>query len=729
MTTVSEIELRDPRTLLAEGYRILIDTSVFLETSPDRVGGLTELVMDCLEVIHQENNPLVVLQSVQNELQVKTKQRRTPSEVERADKAMMALEFISEAEADRLVATHFGDARDGYADTEFEAVAEVAAHQDATICLLTGDITSKLAVRLTGVRTNTAQLAGSLTKDGLIEIESAAFLYTKGLGKKFRLAQPGGGRHAEKELEKLSDLLTEFASIQQIPVDQKPGGEQQPRKKTYRAQPQRNKAMTPVSFSATSPLRQGDQQLPVTTIPTSGDHVGCANPSRQWTIVLGALVGKGKEGLVYEVVEDPSKVVKIFPQNYRTVHRMEKVELLVEKELWSPGICFPEATVVNSKGAFVGYLMRKAVANLLSQTITNRALFKATYPGWRKDDLVEVCLSFLNRVKVMHSFNILIGDMNEGNLMVSGNRDVWIIDTDSCQFEGYVCPVGWPEFTAPELTSYDGLRTMQHELFAVAMVLFMILLTGRFAYDRSDALGFEDAEEVTRKLIMEGRFPYRLTGQPADGDEPFGDAKYMWSHIDKPVKQMFWHTLHRNGDRYRDRPTVDEWITVFKRYKVSLASDSGWDPMSRDVYPIRHKAFGRHNTILDCPGCGWAAGIAGWGEEGEPERVPALCNRCSVKCAACGDPDQFGVYRDGMCRSCREPDDSRGAVLQRSTKRPSTPPATTAQPSGTLRKPSKKAVTSPPRTSPKKAATPQVGSPTAETGSLWKRVAQWFSGQ
>ena len=58
--------------------------------------------------------------------------------------------------------------------------------------------------------------------------------------------------------------------------------------------------------------------------------------------------------------------------------------------------------------------------------------------------------------------------------MVNAKKDVWIIDADSWQLDGYPCPVGFPQFTAASAASKpysEGLRTMEEELFAVATML------------------------------------------------------------------------------------------------------------------------------------------------------------------------------------------------------------------------------------------------------------------
>lgn len=730
MTMPQSARYVDPRMLIAQGRRILIDTNAFLEHDQRWVGGLTSLVTNCADTILDRGAPLVILTAVRRELERKAKERSPEDNPDRALRAARALEFIRDLESDGLATTQFGAPTDHFADSEFDGITELAVSRGASICLVTNDNARKIATRVIGARAGIEQFAGRLRSDGMLEVDSPVTMYDRGIKKMFFLEKAGfPEKHDRENYDELARLLPEFADRFQVPTSVTRAPMSPVRSNTPdRSRPKARTRPEPRPFAPDARQKALDAELAPTTIPATGDTVRIQAPSGSKTLRLGERIGKGKEGLVYSITGDRRHVIKIFPQKFRTKHRKEKVELLVERELHSPGICFPESLVLNSEGEFVGYLMRTAIGGkVLSETITNRALFKKTYPNWRKDDLIDVCLSFLKRVQAMHELNILIGDMNEGNLMVSPNKGVWIIDTDSCQFEGYVCPVGWPEFTAPELTSYEELRTEQHELYAVAMVLFMILMTGRFAYDRADAPILDNDDDRTRYLIKEGKFPYKFKGY-GDRDQPFGDAKYMWSHVDPKVKELFWETLHRNGSRFQNRPSVQEWIDVFKAYRRNLNSSYMWqDPMSHDVYPIRYKARNRDVTIINCPKCGWVNGIAGWLDDVGGERIPEQCNRCAPKCEGCGDPDQFGTFRNGLCKICR--DDEKPSV--QTVRSVPSPKPSSARPSGGTASTVRPQSSAPrrPHSSPPAAAAAQTRSAAtpAQPPSWWDRVKKWWT--
>ncbi len=232
----------------------------------------------------------------------------------------------------------------------------------------------------------------------------------------------------------------------------------------------------------------------------------------------------------------------------------------------------------------------------------------------------------MEKVEYLHSLNIILGDINPKNLMIDEQKNVFIIDADSWQVEGYPCPVGTPMFTSPAMlgkTYAEDLRTMEDELFAVATMLFMIVMTGQFPYIRTGT----DGDMV--RLIKEGNFAFQYENRN-NKDQPEGDWKYMWSHIHKPIKDLFWHTFHREGKRYHKRPTATEWLEAFMAYKAYLGNPRmNFDPMSNDVYPIRNKAYKQDTPIQDCPNCGRQHAIAGiWNDVTEDYFVPRQCNKC-----------------------------------------------------------------------------------------------------
>lgn len=618
----------DPVEFLQRDRRLFIDTNIFMDTDQRRAGGLKRLFERGQSAILTNGNPIVVPTKVVNEL---TKQSlldpsiETEKRAEAIKKAGAALTFLESASSVGLIRKDLGDDTNPYADDLFIQLFERFAGT-YEMCLLTYDITIKLRIRLLAHRLGKRLIVGALTKDGDIEVEADGVLFERG-SRKFdrhsaRIAYGNGDFKDESEVATLRPLLDEFRVAFRLsaPAPNTGGRVQKPAAET--GTPAGPVAAT--SFASNSKIKPRDVLLEFQALPTEGDQVSWESASNRGRLRLGQRLGEGGEGSVYQ--GDRGTVVKIFDHDHVTQHRKEKIELLVGRDLQVRGICIPSALVRNRHGEFVGYVMPMASGREFQRTIFNKRRFEKEFPTWKKVDLVDICISFLEKVQYLHSMNVILGDINPKNLMIDDQKNVSIIDADSWQLEGYPCPVGTPMFTSPAMLgkSYaDDLRTMEDELFAVATMLFMIIMTGQFPYIRTGT----DGDMV--QLIKEGNFAFQYE-KYNNRDQPNGDWKYMWSHIHKPIKDLFWHTFHKEGKRYKKRPSATEWLEAFKAYRDYLGDERlNFDPMSNDVYPIRSKAFRPDTRIHDCSICGRENAIAEiWDDDINEYHVPRQCNKC-----------------------------------------------------------------------------------------------------
>ncbi|MDN4163390.1 protein kinase domain-containing protein [Nocardioides abyssi] len=652
-----DIQLLDPVEFLQPNRRLFIDTNIFMDPDTRRAGGLKRLFERGQDAILKNGNPIVVPTKVIGEL---TKQsRRDPArEAEERTKVAIkkagaSLRFLEDASKHGLVRKNLGDESNPYADDLFLRIFERFA-STYEMCLLTRDITIKLRIRLLAHELDRRLLTGVLTKDGDVEIESDQSLINRGV-RKYNLhasnvAEGNGNQRDKSEVAALGPLLQQFRKAFGVQEsDDKVGSTA-----AKLTAPQGLSVGSPKAkpFSSAAAIKPRDTPLTVSSLPVEGDQVRWESASKCGTFVLGSLLGRGGEGSVYE--GGGNTVVKIFDKDHITQHRKAKVELLVISGLQAKGLCIPSATVHNAAGEFVGYVMPTA-SGREARTIFNIRKLEKDFPTWKKSDLVDICISFLKKVEYLHSMNVILGDINPKNLMIDDRKNVFIIDADSWQLEGYPCPVGTPMYTSPAMlgkTYAEDLRTMEDELFAVATMLFQIVMTGQFPYMRTGT----DGDMV--QLIREGNFAFQISirgKEYNDRDQPDGDWKYIWSHIHKPVKNLFWDTFHKEGKRYNRRPTATEWLEAFKAYRAYLGNKRlNFDPMSNDVRPIRNKAFKPDTPIEDCSTCGRKHAIAGFMPEGETEYiVPRQCNKCR-------GPSATGA---GQARSRRPPSEpSRGPV-------------------------------------------------------------------
>ncbi|WP_447781978.1 hypothetical protein [Pseudomonas plecoglossicida] len=339
----------------------------------------------------------------------------------------------------------------------------------------------------------------------------------------------------------------------------------------------------------TTPLCSADVELSVRALPGANESVVIPGGKE---IRLGQKINAGGEGVIYET-DAPGMVCKIYHSDKLTSLKRQKIELMVSRKIDRVGICWPAELVLNKHGEFVGYLMPRADGKTMQASMVVKAVLLKNFPNWQRIDLVNLCLAFLEQVRYLHSLNILVGDINPQNLLITqDSKRLWLVDTDSFQVEGFPCPVGTVTFTAPEIQGQaygNFLRSMQHELFAVATMLFMILLPGKPPY--SQLGGGSTVENIKAK-----KFPYRdfndkenFSGENA----PHGSWGIIWNHLSRDLRSAFHRTFSRD-----DRLTLNEWISLLERYRFSIKKN--W--CGNEIFPTSY-FFIRDPIEVECGRC------------------------------------------------------------------------------------------------------------------------------
>lgn len=379
----------------------------------------------------------------------------------------------------------------------------------------------------------------------------------------------------------------------------------------------------------TGMIPEEDSTLNVTSIPGTNDQVYVF--TNEWRLIrLGEKISSGGEGVIYRAI--PKYVAKIYKKEHITRQKQEKIRKMLEFKLQCSGICFPVTAVYNLQKQFVGYLMPLAQGKELQRSVFIKPIFLKTFPDWKRRDTVELCITILEKIKYLHDRNILMGDINPANVLVVSPKEVYFVDTDSYQIETLPCPVGTINFTAPEIQGKrysDFLRTVGNENFAVATLLFMILLPGKAPYAQQGG-----GDPIANIKGM--NFSYPL-GDQGSKQTPDGPWRFIWSHLTYDIKKAFFNTF-RDGGEYSTEQTrlgVDDWLKLFRYYLRLL--DEGklreQDPMSEELFPTRHKL--------------------------NP-------NVTYVKCRLCGELVNEKIAREGICRSCM--DDGEIVICKRCGK-------------------------------------------------------------
>lgn len=325
--------------------------------------------------------------------------------------------------------------------------------------------------------------------------------------------------------------------------------------------------------------------LPVTHKAETGSKLTARVNGRSWLLTLGNHLSAGGEGDIYEV--GGNEVAKIYMPACNTSMKRDKLQLMLSRAVSHPGVCFPKAMLYNDREEFVGYLMTRAKGYPLQYLLCNRAFLQQHFPQWKKIDLVKLCLTILKKIDFLHKMNIILGDINPNNILVASSSEVYFVDTDSYQVENYPCPVGTALFTAPEIMGRnyaDFLRSMGNERFAVATLLFLIMMMGKSPYAKQDGGSLQDN-------ILKGEFSFPL-GDKSNHQAPEGNWRYIWSHLSRPLKEAFYNTFHREGIYHEEKNRLKEekWMRCFSNYLHGLEHGMlDRDSMSGELFPTRFK--------------------------------------------------------------------------------------------------------------------------------------------
>ena len=273
---------------------------------------------------------------------------------------------------------------------------------------------------------------------------------------------------------------------------------------------------------------------------------------------LDTLIGNGGEGNVYNCLEQPEYVFKIYHPGQLNKLRLKKIFLMEQKQVRYNGICWPEKVIFSPDGKPLGYMMRKVVGNPLSKIMQSDEELLQAFPDWDKQHLIDLAIRILQKIQYLHLFGIIIGDLRLKNIVIDENGEPSLVDIDSCQIGSLPCPIGYPDFTPPELQHVEfkkQLRTYDNESFSCAVLIFKILFCGLHPYDQRN--GADTIEEE----ISSKSFPYPENIKGDFSKIPWGGYDEMWRHMPFQIQSLFYD-IFKNGNRYN----VQELILMLKTY-------------------------------------------------------------------------------------------------------------------------------------------------------------------
>ena len=404
-------------------------------------------------------------------------------------------------------------------------------------------------------------------------------------------------------------------------------------------------------FTLPKSPKLNDNELTPYSIPITGNSV-FDNKDKKHKL-LKQIGRTGGEGSVY--LTDSGFICKIYKKEKVTKFREEKIKLLIHNSIKIENVCLPEYIVYNNHKEFVGYLMSQASGKELHISLLQPMILKTKYKNWNRIHLTKVALNILYKIEELHKYNIILGDINPGNILVDNENNIYFIDTDSYQIEGYPCPVGMPLYTKQEKHNikYENyLRTKDDDIYAISILLFLIMLPGKSPF------AFKGGGSAKENMKPEN-FPYKCYDGTGYNNAPDGQWVYIWSHLPKKLKLIFCRVFKKN-----EKIKLYELIKEIKDYIYQLEKDY----QTKEIFPLAHKQIDADGNILKddfkkiiCKTCKTEFAIPnkqvqdfkakGW-------NLPTKCKLCkNIKdpdlrtCSGCGKT--FKDKYNNLCKNCR----------------------------------------------------------------------------
>lgn len=237
-------------------------------------------------------------------------------------------------------------------------------------------------------------------------------------------------------------------------------------------------------------------------------------------------------------------------------------------------------------------IMQDVTGGQLIDCFLDRKSRRKYFPAASDFNAVQLTASLAHAVAVVHAAGYLVRDFQPMNVMVTPDYRAVLIDADS--FIHKDAPelirtdlVYFP-WRAPELVDIDeggAIATENHDLFALAQMLFAILMGETHAFDAF--LIDKTRDPDIERWIRDCQFPHSMRRPMREAIE-FSFGCPPFSALPEAIRELFERAFAPEGKR--QRPTAAEWLNVLNQWLrtgVSPWSMAPAPPPPPPVAPIR----------------------------------------------------------------------------------------------------------------------------------------------
>jgi DNA-binding helix-hairpin-helix protein with protein kinase domain len=309
---------------------------------------------------------------------------------------------------------------------------------------------------------------------------------------------------------------------------------------------------------------------------------------------LGREIGRGGEGVVYEIEGRAEQVAKLYlaPVDSQKTAKLQTMVLKRTDALTKLAAWPSDLLLKAPKGRVAGLLMKKISGfRPIHELYTPKSRLQE-FPRANWPFLVHVAANIARAFALIHSYGVVIGDVNHGNILVNDIGITSLIDCDSYQVlnngQKFVCEVGVSAYTPPELQGKNFsaiVRTVNHDNFGLALLVFHLLFMGRHPF-AGRFLG--TGEMPVERAIREYRFAFSANGKALQMAPPPNSLQLsdVPPHLAKFFEQAFSPAASS-----APRPDARQWVAALEN-------------LSRELVRCPHISNHHYyKQVASCPWC------------------------------------------------------------------------------------------------------------------------------
>lgn len=315
---------------------------------------------------------------------------------------------------------------------------------------------------------------------------------------------------------------------------------------------------------------------PITVFLPSGDPVR-----------LGSELSRGGEGTVFRIPGFPGKIAKIFHNFNLSDKDEQKLKYLRSQKQnavisGTPIASFPDELLYTADHRLCGYVMQYMPTTMTLSLVTRDSVLRTkALPNLNYRGLIAIAYNLSEAIAHLHSQNIVVGDMNQNNILVNPDGTIYLIDVNSFDVTDdqgihHPCCVGFSELLAPELQSTGLLKdkhfTKESDCFSLAIHIFHLLMQNADPFSfvptkpRSASTSNISLNASNNDAIIRGEsvFFREVPGKKLPHWVPPLDS--LPTYIVELFHRTFSYDVSNALDTIATRPTAQEWVDGLAKF-------------------------------------------------------------------------------------------------------------------------------------------------------------------